>query len=122
MQKCLIIDDADVIRKIANVILSDMNYEVLEAKDTDEALKLCKTEQPNIIILDWHIPHCDPLEFLKTVRSSFVGRRPFIIYSTTENDPNAINAALQGGADDYMLKPFDRGTLVNIFTKIKRAA
>lgn len=122
MQKCLIIDDADVIRKIASVILSDMGYQVSEAKDTDEALKLCQTESPNVIIVDWHIPHCDPLEFMKSVRSSFVGRRPYIIYCTTEKDPDAIEAALQAGADDFMLKPFDRNTLVNLFTKIKRAA
>ncbi len=122
MQKCLIIDDASVIRKVAQAILSDMNYSVLEAENTQDALKLCQTELPNVIIIDWHIPNCDSLEFIEMLRSTFTGRRPFVIYCTTEKDPDIISKAVEAGADDILLKPFDRVTLVNKFTEIKRAA
>lgn len=122
MQKCLIVDDASVIRKVAQVIVSDMNYEVLEASDTETALTLCQTQQPDVIILDWHIPMCDPLEFLESLRSSFTGRRPFVVYCTSEKDPDIIAKAIDAGADDFILKPFDRASLVSKFTEIKRAA
>lgn len=122
MKKCLIVDDANVIRKVAQVILSDMNYEVLEATDTDQALNICKTEQPEVIILDWHIPGCEPIDFLSTLRASFTGRRPYVLYCTTENDPDDISRAVNAGADDVLLKPFERGTLVNKFASLRRAA
>ncbi len=122
MQKCLVIDDISVIRKVAQAILADMNYIVLEASDTDEALKLCQTEQPDVVILDWHIPNCDPLEFLTTLRSTFTGRRPYVIYCSSEKDPDIISRAVEAGADDFILKPFNRSLLVNKFAEIKRAA
>jgi len=122
MQKCLIIDDTRVIRKVAQAILADMSYIVLEASDTDEALKICQTEQPDVIVLDWYIPDCDSLEFLTTLRSTFTGRRPHVIYCTTEKDPDLISKAMEAGADDLLLKPFNRASLVNKFAEIKRAA
>lgn len=122
MQKCLIVDDADVIRKVAQAILSDMDYSVLEAENTDDALKACHTEQPNVVIIDWHIPSCDSLEFIETLRSTFTGRRPYVVYCTTEKDPEVISKAVEAGADDFLLKPFDRATLVTKFSEIKRAA
>lgn len=122
MQKCLVIDDTSVIRKVAHAILLDMSYLVLEASDTDEAFKLCKTEQPDVVILDWHIPDCDPLEFLTALRSTFTGRRPYVLYCTSEKDPDIISAAIDAGADDFILKPFNRASLVNKFADIKRAA
>ena len=122
MKKCLIVDDASVIRKVADAILSDMNYSVIEAADTKEAATLIQTQQPDVVILDWHIPDCEPLEFLATLRSSLTGRRPYVFYCTTEKDPDIIARALDCGADDILLKPFDRAALVNKFAENKLAA
>ena len=122
MKKCLVADDSRVIRKVAHAILSDMSYSVSEADNAEEAFELCQTQQPDVVILDWHMPGSDPLDFLSKLRSSFTGRRPYVIYCTTEKDPDIIAQAVEMGADQHMLKPFDRAALVNTFAEIERAA
>jgi len=121
MKKCLVIDDSSVIRKVASAILTDMNYSVSEARDAEEGLELCQTHQPDVIILDWHMPRSDSLEFLAKLRNTVTGRRPHVIYCTTEKDPDAISKATDAGADSFMLKPFDRAALVNTFANLNLA-
>lgn len=122
MKKCLIVDDAEVIRKVVHAILTGMQFTVFEADNTEAALALCEKEIPDVVILDWHIPHCDSLEFLAQLRSMPSGDRPKVIYLTTETDPDVISAAQNATADDYLIKPFDRATLIKKFTDLKLAA
>lgn len=103
-------------------MLSDLQYEVIETGDTDTALQLCQTKQPEVVILDWHIPNSDPIEFIKDLRATFTGRRPYLIYLTTEKDPDVIARAIDAGADDYLLKPFDRAGFVAKFSDMQNAA
>lgn len=119
MKRCLIVDDSSVIRKVARNIVESMNYEVLEAENGQEALDRCRAvPAPDLILLDWHMPVMGALEFLSALRLTNSGRRPYIIYMTTENDATDISRALASGADDYFLKPFDRAALVNKITEI----
>lgn len=122
MKKCLVIDDSDVFRKVATAILSDMQYVSFQAEETEAALDLCASEEPDIILLDWHIPGSDPLEFLKSLRSSTQGRHPQVIYCTTEKDPHTITQAMNAGANDVLLKPYDRATFVDKITELTPAA
>lgn len=122
MKKCLVVDDSKVIRKVAMAILADMDIETFEAEETSTALKLCQTKMPDLVLLDWHIPGDDPIEFLNDLRASFSGRRPQVIYLTTEKDPDIVSRAIDAGADDYLLKPFDRATFVSKFAEFKKRA
>lgn len=123
MKRCLIIDDSTVIRKVARSILESMQYEVSEAENGREGLDRCRqTPAPDLIILDWYLPVMGAFEFLSSLRQTLSGRRPYIIYCTTENDPNDIARALSAGADDYFLKPFDRASLINKLAEIAVAA
>lgn len=111
MKRCLIADDSAVIRKVARQILERMNFEVLEAENGQEALERCLTYVPDFVLLDWQMPVSGAMEFLSGLRRNTSGRRPHIIYCTTENDPIDISKALAAGADDYLMKPFDRTML-----------
>ena len=123
MKRCLIVDDSSVIRKVARGILESMKYEVIEAENGLEALDRCRENlAPDLIILDWHLPVMSAMEFLSSLRLTVTGKRPYIIYCTTENDPTDIARAFSAGADDYFMKPFDRASLVNKLAEISVAA
>jgi len=110
-KRCLIVDDSGVIRKVTRVILEDLRFSVQEAENAQEALELCKAEMPALILLDWHIPGMNSFDFITALRAAQRNRRPFVIYCTTEYDTNDITKALQFGADDFLIKPFDRCAL-----------
>jgi two-component system chemotaxis response regulator CheY len=122
MMRCLVVDDSQVIRKVARRIISDMGFEVVEAENGQEAIERCKTEMPDVILLDWHMPVMGGQEFLSALTASAIGRKPTVIYCTTENDPIDISKALSSGADDYLLKPFNREAVEGKFVELQLAA
>ncbi|MDX2157908.1 MAG: response regulator [Hyphomicrobiaceae bacterium] len=111
MKHCLVVDDSDVIRKVARRILESRGLEVTEAENGQEAVERCLQRMPDAVLLDWQMPVMSGLEFLGALRLSTRQPRPYIFYCTTENDPVEISRAIAGGANDYILKPFDRSSL-----------
>lgn len=111
MRSCLIVDDSTVVRKVARRILEDIDYIVDEAEDGQEAIDKCRQEMPDAILVDWSMPIMSGLEFVKLLRTYVGGEKPRIIYCTVENDIGHIALALKAGADDYLMKPFDRQLL-----------
>jgi two-component system chemotaxis response regulator CheY len=122
MKQCLVIDDASVIRKVARHILESMRYEVSEAESGQEALERCKAGMPDLVLLDWHLPVISATEFLTSMRGMPGGKRPQVIYCTTENDPIDISRAFAAGADAYLLKPFDRESIEAKVQEVMAAA
>jgi two-component system, chemotaxis family, chemotaxis protein CheY len=116
MRHCLVVDDSEVIRKIARHILESMHFEVTEAENGQEAVERCIKRMPHAVLLDWQMPVMSGLEFLGALRLATKGERPHIIYCITENDPGEISRAFMGGANDYLLKPFDRQSLSSKLT------
>ena len=110
-KRCLVIDDSDVVRRVAKQILTSMDFEVSEAENGEQALDACRAAMPDAIIVDWQMPVISGLEFISLLRNQPDGEKPVIVYCTTENDPQDIARALSAGADDYMMKPFDRKML-----------
>ncbi|MEZ5849856.1 MAG: response regulator [Hyphomicrobiaceae bacterium] len=113
MKHCLVVDDSEVIRKVARRILETNNFEVREAENGEQAIAACQLSTPDAILLDWNMPVMGGLEFLGALRLANLRRKPYVIYCTIENDPVDIARAFAAGADDYMLKPFDHDTLVD---------
>jgi two-component system chemotaxis response regulator CheY len=112
MKTCLVVDDSKVIRKVARHILEALNFNVEEAGDGREALDRCeKGDLPDVILLDWNMPVMTGMEFLRSLGASGFSSRPKVVFCTTENDVAHIRAAIDAGADEYMMKPFDRETL-----------
>lgn len=107
MKTCLVVDDSRVIRKVARRILEDLGYEVAEAADGVEAMAWCHAAMPDAILLDWRMPVMDGLEFVRRLRSAPGGDRPRVVFCSVENDLARIREALDAGADEYVMKPFD---------------
>jgi two-component system chemotaxis response regulator CheY len=111
MKTCLIVDDSKVIRKVARHILETLEFQVEEAGDGREALDRCEANMPDVVLLDWNMPVMSGMEFLKLLRQRGHADQPKVVFCTTENDMAHIRAALEAGADEYVMKPFDRETL-----------
>ena len=111
MKSCLVVDDSKVIRKVARHILEALHFSVEEAQDGREALSRCEVSMPDLVLLDWNMPVMGGMEFLRTLRERPLDPQPKIVFCTTENDAAHIRAAIDAGADEYVMKPFDRQTL-----------
>ena len=108
MKHCLVVDDSAVIRKVARRILEGLAFRISEAEDGEQALTACRSEMPDAILLDWNMPVMDGYEFLKQLRQMAGGGRPKVVFCTTENDVGHIARALHAGANEYIMKPFDK--------------
>jgi two-component system, chemotaxis family, chemotaxis protein CheY len=108
MKKCLVVDDSRVIRKVARKILEELNFETDEAEDGVAALEACRAKMPDAILLDGHMPNMSGVEFLRALRRETGGNKPIVVFCTAENDVAEITEAVGAGANEYLLKPFDR--------------
>jgi len=118
MRTCLVVDDSSVVRKIARRILEEMSFEVIEAGDGERALEICKQALPEAILLDWNMPVMDGYEFLGRLRRMPGGDEPKVVFCTTENDIDHISRALNAGANEYIMKPFDKDIVSAKFQEV----
>lgn len=106
---CLVVDDSSVIRKVARRILEGLGFTIAEAEDGQKALDYCvHNPMPTAILLDWNMPVMDGYEFLRALRHLPGGDTPKVVFCTTENDVAHIARAMHAGANEYIMKPFDR--------------
>ena len=111
MKTCLVVDDSNVVRKVARRILEKVSFAITEAESGQQALDQCRQAMPDTILLDFHMPGMGTVEFLSTLRSLPGGKQTHVVYCTTENDTADITRTIAAGADDYVIKPFDRQSL-----------
>ncbi|MCB9616711.1 MAG: response regulator [Sandaracinus sp.] len=106
--EALVIDDSRTMRKILGKILSRVGFSVVhEAGDGVEALETLRRIGPvALALVDWNMPHMNGYDFVRLVRS----RRDFdalrLMMVTTETEAERVYAALEAGADEYVMKPF----------------
>jgi two-component system, chemotaxis family, chemotaxis protein CheY len=117
MKNCLIVDDSRVVRSVAKKIVQDLGFQTSEAENGLVAFTNCQASMPDVILLDWNMPEQSGIEFLRDLRKSPGGSKPIVIFCTTENDLNFIVEALESGANEYIMKPFD---LEIVKTKFKQ--
>ena len=118
MKNCLVVDDSSVIRKVARRILEGLEFEVAEAEDGEQALEACRRQMPQAVLLDWNMPKMDGYEFLRALRRLPDGDRPKVVFCTSENDVAHIARALHAGANEYIMKPFDKEIVEAKFQRV----
>ncbi|MEQ1726311.1 MAG: response regulator [Sphingopyxis sp.] len=118
MAHCLVVDDSKVIRKVARHIIEGLGFSVDEAEDGSAALSACQSQSFDVVLLDWNMPVMSGMEFLTALNDAGLPHRPKIMFCTTENGTAHIRAAIENGADEYIMKPFDRETLERKFQLI----
>jgi len=118
MKHCLIVDDSRVVRTVAGRIVKDLSFEVSEAGDGAEALRQCREQMPDAILLDWNMPTMNGLDFLRALRREDGGKGPVVVFCTNENDAEHISEAIRSGADEYIMKPFDAEIVESKFAEV----
>ena len=115
---CLVVDDSRVVRKVARRILEAHGFAVTEAGDGYEALESCRSRLPDCVLLDWNMPVMNGITFLRTLRAEFGASKPLVVFCTTENDLTHISEAIESGAQEYIMKPFDEEILLGKLSQV----
>jgi two-component system chemotaxis response regulator CheY len=115
---CLVVDDSRTVRKAARRILEKLGFTVAEAVDGAAALAACRAALPRAVLLDWNMPVMDGLQFLRAARAEFGPDQPIVVLCTTEAAMDRIVEALDAGAQEYVMKPFDEGILRDKFVQV----
>ncbi len=118
MKSCLIVDDSKVVRMVARKILEGLNFRTIEAEDGQKALEKCEESMPDAVLLDWNMPVKTGIEFLKELRAKEGVEQPVVVFCTTENDMSHIQEAMQAGANEYIMKPFDSEIIESKFGQV----
>ena len=118
MKSCLIVDDSRVIRMVARKILEELEFETEEAADGQEAVDQCAKKMPDAVLLDWNMPVKSGIDFLRDLRAMPGGDTPIVVFCTTENDIEHIQEAIEAGANEYIMKPFDSEIIQAKFSQV----
>ena len=116
----LLVDDSAVIRGlITRTLESDPDISVVASVGNGSlAVAAVARHAPEVVVLDIEMPVMDGLEFLKNLRALPGGDKPIIVFCTTENDMNHIQKAIEAGANEYIMKPFDSEIIQTKFTQV----
>jgi DNA-binding response OmpR family regulator len=102
----LVADDDEDILMLVQLRLSRSGYEVVVARDGEEALRLTREKQPDLAVLDWMMPKASGLEVLRAIRADAATREIPVVLLTARASEADIQEGLDAGADDYIAKPF----------------
>ncbi len=119
-KKILIADDEPDILEILSFNLKGEGYEVITAKNGDEALDKAKIFKPDLIILDMMMPGKNGMEVCNILRTQSVFAGTLIVFLTAINDENTEIKSLENGADDYLTKPISPKVLLSKVSSLLR--
>ncbi|MFZ2099408.1 MAG: response regulator [Oricola sp.] len=122
MTHCLIVDGSSVVRKVAKRILTTPLDDVVEADNGNSALGALASGGADIVMVDGDLPDMDITDFIRNVRAMHGVRQPKIVVMMTEMNLALMTKAKRAGANDYLLKPFDRSQLTRRLHDFQRAA
>ncbi len=110
--RVLIADDGLTIRKLLETYLTHWGYDVVPVSDGRQAWEVLKNpDAPRLVILDWLMPGMDGVDVCRKVRQLKYGNLFYIIVFTSLEDKKDLVTALDAGADDFIIKSFDRDEL-----------
>ncbi|MEL6435700.1 MAG: response regulator [Pseudomonadota bacterium] len=122
MKRCVVFDNAPIIRKVAKRILSDDDMVVIEAESGRDMLAKAEFDMPDFFLIDAGVRDMELNDVIATIRRMKAKVRPFIIVSMHELDIVLMARAKRVGADELLLKPFDRKMLISQFEDFERRA
>src|SRR5579862_8145502 len=114
MSKALVVDDSKAMRMILARHLRELGYDVHEASDGRQALKIVEAEKAGLtlVLADWNMPEVNGFELLKRLRGDPELASVVIVMVTTETEVDHMTAALEAGANEYIMKPFTTGSTI----------
>lgn len=119
MPSCIIADDSKIMRMLLTKIMENFGYIVQEAEDGEDLLEQCIKNTPDLIISDWKLPLIDGLDVLYKIRSDKKIKQPVFMFCSYIKDEATIRQALDAGADDFIMRPFDEDIIASKLRIIK---
>ncbi len=112
-RRALVVDDSRAMRSILAGILKTLDFEVEDAGDGAAALEKLDREGPyDLALIDWNMPEMSGYDVVKAVRSQHRFDSLPLVMVTTETELSRVSEALDAGADEYIMKPFNREMLL----------
>ena len=119
MQNCIVVaDDDPTILELVTLLLGAARYNVIATTDAVAAMAMVRTKEPVAVILDVQMPGGGGLSALSKIKADPKTSKLPVMMLTGERDAVTVKRAMDGGADDYMLKPFDPDTLVERVSRL----
>jgi CheY-like chemotaxis protein len=118
----LVVDDDEFQRKIIGQILGAENYHLIFASDGFEALNLLRKTQPDVILMDVMMPNMDGMETTRRLKTTPHSAKTPVIMVTGKSEGKVVVDSLKAGAVDFVVKPFDRATLIAKITRVLGAS
>ncbi len=118
MKTCLMVDDSKIVRKVSRGIIEPMGYTIFEAENGEEALAIALANPITVVMLDWNMPVMNGMEFLLKLRAAENIEQPIVVFCTTENEMTKIIEAMQAGANEYVMKPYDENIIRRKFEQL----
>jgi len=109
--RVLIVDDSKLHRRILSSSVKRWGFKVFEAASGEEAIKICDSIAPDIVISDWMMPGMNGLEFCDAFRMITTDRYGYFILLSSKGEKNEVAMGLEAGADDFLTKPVDANEL-----------
>jgi two-component system, chemotaxis family, chemotaxis protein CheY len=107
--RAIVVDDSTAMRSILRYILKQHGFDVMEAKNGKEGLHALEETGPvQLALIDWNMPEMSGLELLQGIRENHAFDAMRVMMVTTETDLLQVRKALVSGADEYVMKPFNR--------------
>ena len=117
--RALVIDDSRAMRSILSGILTDLEFDVEQAADAEGAYEvLTSDDRFDLALVDWNLPSMNGLDLVKLIRqrTELAGLRLMMV--TTETELGRVREALEAGADEYIMKPFDSEIIQTKFSQV----
>jgi len=112
--RALVIDDSRAMRTILRGILAGLEFDVVEAADGRQAVDILSEDHDfDLVLVDWNLPEMSGLEIVTEVRRDPQLASLPLLMVTTETESERVTQALQAGANEYIMKPFDRDMLLD---------
>lgn len=102
----LIADDDEDILTLVQLRLARSGYDVVVARDGEEALQLAREHRPDLAVLDWMMPKASGIDVLRAIRADPAIADTPVVMLTARVSEDDLRAGLEAGADDYVAKPF----------------
>jgi DNA-binding response OmpR family regulator len=118
----LVVDDEHDFRAIVSHVLKRGGYDVVTAEDGAEGLRVFAEREPDLIVLDGHLPDIDGFEVCRRIRATPEGGKIPILLCTVRSALTTVSAGFEAGATGYVLKPFEMEELLEKVSEALEAA
>ncbi|MDB5047328.1 MAG: Chemotaxis protein CheY [Fibrobacteres bacterium] len=121
--KILLVDDSNTMRRIEKNTLEKMGYtDIQEAVDGADAISKLTAGGFELVLMDWNMPNMTGIEALKVIKANPATKGVPVIMVTSESEKTRIMEAIQAGAANYVVKPFQAETLQEKISAVTKKA